>query len=63
MFEEVNGKHDISLMDITGRVLKQWKAAYNNVQIDNLASGVYHLRIISRETGKQTVEKIIVSRQ
>lgn len=63
VFKETNGKHDISLMDMTGRVIKQWKAVYNNIQIENLASGVYHLRIVSRETGIQTVEKVVVSRQ
>ena len=63
VFEEANGTHDISLMDMAGRVVKQWKAVYNNVQIDNLTSGIYHLRIVSRETGKQTVEKIVVSKQ
>jgi len=63
IFEETNGTHDISLIDMTGRVIKQWKTVYNNIQIDNLASGVYHLRIVSRETGLQTVEKVVVSRQ
>jgi hypothetical protein len=63
VFEETNGTHDISLMDMTGRVIKQWKAVYNNIQIDNLTSGIYHLRIVSRETGIQTVEKVVVSRK
>jgi len=63
VFEETNGTHDISLMDMTGRVIKQWRAVYNNIQIENLASGMYHLRIVSRETGIQTVEKVVVSRQ
>lgn len=63
VFEETNGIHDISLIDMTGRVIKQWKAVYNNIQIENLASGMYHLRIVSRETGIQTVEKVVVSRQ
>lgn len=63
VFEETNGTHDISLMDMTGRVIKQWKAVYNNIQIDNLTSGIYHLRIVSRQTGIQTVEKVVVSRK
>jgi hypothetical protein len=52
---------DISLVDMSGRVIKQWKKVLsNNLQIDNLVSGFYTLRIINTETNEQLVEKIVV---
>ena len=57
-----NNIYDVSLNDISGRIIKQWKAVTNNsIQIDNLASGIYSLRVVNRETGEQTVEKIVVN--
>jgi hypothetical protein len=48
---------------MSGRVIKQWKGVTNNnIQIDNLAPGMYSLKIVVSETGEQSVEKIIVSK-
>jgi len=61
VFEDKNGSRDVSLMDMNGRVIKQWKNVMNNtLQIENLISGFYTLRIVNTETGEQVVEKIVV---
>ncbi|HKC34970.1 MAG TPA: T9SS type A sorting domain-containing protein [Chitinophagaceae bacterium] len=64
VFTDVNVIRDVSLMDLNGRVIKQWKGvANNNIQIDNLTAGFYTIRIIDTETGEQTVEKIVVKKR
>lgn len=55
---------DVTLNDMSGRVVKEWKGiTVNNIQIENLASGMYSLRIFVPATGDQTVEKIIVNKR
>ncbi|MDP4265310.1 MAG: T9SS type A sorting domain-containing protein, partial [Bacteroidota bacterium] len=62
VFEQTEGQRDISLIDISGRVIKQWTGiSNNNIQVDNLAPGMYSLRVVIRETGEQAVNKIIVN--
>ena len=64
VFEDENVIRDISLSDMSGRIVNQWKGiSGNNFQINSLLSGMYSLRIIIRETGVQSVEKIIVNRR
>jgi len=64
VFADLNTIRDVSLMDMNGRVMKQWKGiANNNIQIDNLTAGFYTIRIIDTETGEQTVEKIVVKKR
>ena len=63
VLEEAKGLHDALLIDISGRTIKQWKGISNNFTIDNLSPGLYHLRILSRETGKQTIEKILITKK
>ncbi len=64
VFADVNTIRDVSLMDMNGRVMKQWKGvANNNIQIDNLTAGFYTIRIIDTDTGEQTVEKIVVKKR
>jgi len=61
VFPDVNTIRDVSLMDMNGRIVRQWKKiANNNIQIDNLTAGFYTIRIVETETGEQTVEKIVV---
>lgn len=55
---------DVTLLDMSGRTVKQWKGlTVNNIQIDNLAPGMYTLRIYVPATGDQTVEKIVVNKR
>ena len=64
VFADVNTIRDVSLMDMNGRIMKQWKGvANNNIQIDNLMAGFYTIRIIDTDTGEQTVEKIVVKKR
>jgi hypothetical protein len=64
VFEETNGMRDITVNDISGRMIKQWKGiTNNNLEIDNLTPGMYTLRVVIRETGEQSVEKIIVNKR
>ena len=61
VFEDKDAMLDVSLMDVNGRMIKQWKNIRNNtLQIENLYTGFYSLRIVNAETGEQTVEKIVV---
>jgi len=61
VFEDKDASRDVSLMDMNGRIIKQWKNVMGNtLQIENLVTGFYTLRIINSETGAQVVEKIVV---
>jgi hypothetical protein len=64
VFEDVTVVRDISLFDLSGRVIRQWKGiTNNNLQVENLGAGVYSLRIVIRETGEQSIEKIVVNKR
>jgi hypothetical protein len=64
VFEDAVGIRDISLIDMSGRMVKQWNGvSNNNLQIDNLVSGLYSLRVVVRETGAQSVEKIVINKR
>ena len=63
VFEDVNGTRDAALTDMSGRVVKQWSGiTNNNLEIDNMTPGYYSLRVITRETGEQSIQKIIVTK-
>ena len=63
VFENTEGTRDVTLMDLNGRMIKQWKSlSGNTIQIDNLGQGIYSLRIMIRETGEQSIEKIVVNK-
>lgn len=62
VFDDAEGTRDVMLMDLSGRMLKQWKGVTGNLlQIDNLSQGMYSLKVLNRETGAQSVEKIVVN--
>lgn len=64
LFEEGAGSRDISVSDMSGRVVRQIKAiTSNNITIENLNPGMYTIRIVSVETGEQVVEKIVVNKR
>ena len=64
VFEDVNGTRDVILMDMSGRVVRNWNGvSNNNLTIDNLNPGIYSLRITERETGVQTMEKLIINKR
>ena len=64
VFDDASSIRDVSLMDVSGKTLRQWKGVTNNnIQIDNLNSGFYTVRIVNIETGEQVVEKFIVNKR
>ena len=64
VFADVNTIRDVTLLDLNGRVMKQWRGvANNNIQINNLQAGFYTIRIIDTDSGEQTVEKIVVKKR
>jgi len=63
IFEDMRGTRDVSLTDMSGRIVKQWQGVTNNnLEINNLITGYYSLRIVNRETGEQSVEKMVVNK-
>lgn len=64
VFDESNVIRDISVQDMSGRIVKQINGvSVNSIQIDNLVAGMYTLRVIARGTGEQTVQKIVVNKR
>lgn len=61
VFEDFNGIRDVQVIDMGGRIVKQWKSiTNNNLSIENLKTGIYTVRILDIETGKQDIEKFVV---
>ena len=64
VFEGANSLRDVSLMDVSGKTLRQWKGVTNNnIHIANLNAGFYTVRIVNVETGEQVIEKFIVNKR
>ena len=64
VFEDVDVVRDVSVIDMSGRTIRQWKGVTNNnIQVDNLSAGFYTVRIIDTETGEQAVEKFVVNKR
>ena len=61
---EKGGSKNIFLMDMSGRIVRQWnKATTNTLQINNLLPGMYSLKVTNIESGTQSFEKILISRR
>jgi hypothetical protein len=57
-------KRNISVQDMSGRIVKQWNNySNNNIQIENLSPGFYTVRIVDIGTGEQSVEKVVVNKR
>ncbi len=64
VFEDMDATRDVSLIDMSGRIVRQWKGVTtNNIQIENLSPGIFSLRIVVAATGEQSVEKIVVNKR
>ncbi len=64
VFDESKSMRNISLMDMSGRMINEWKEfSSNSIQIDNLNPGMYSLRVIVLQTGEQSVEKIVINKR
>lgn len=64
VFDEANVIRDISVQDMSGRVIKKMSGLTNsNILIENLTPGMYTIRVFERATGAQTVQKIVVNKR
>jgi Secretion system C-terminal sorting domain len=62
VFSENKLVRDIVLVDMQGKLIKQWRGVMdNNIEVDNLKSGVYLLNVTDRRSGEKTSTKIVVS--
>jgi type IX secretion system substrate protein len=62
LFDDALGTRDVLLIDLNGKLIRQWKnITNNNLQIENLRPGIYNLRVILRNTGEHNTEKVIVN--
>ena len=64
VFEDGTVSREVSVMDMSGRMVKQYRGVTNNnITIDNLTPGMYSIRIFVPATGEQVVEKIVVNKR
>jgi hypothetical protein len=64
VFEDRNATRTISVSDMTGREVKQYRnSTASSLQIDGLNDGLYTLRITDINTTTTTVEKILVKKR
>jgi len=62
VFDSQHGTRNVYLTDSYGRLVGKWESVKGNtIEISNLKDGLYTIRIILRETGNQSVEKILVN--
>lgn len=59
-----NNVRDISVLDMSGRIVKQLQGQKsNNVSLELVQDGMYQIQIIDRTTGELTAEKVIVKKR
>lgn len=64
VFEDASSSRDVSVADMSGRVVKQFRGiTNNNISIENLNPGMYTVRITVPETGEQVVQKVVVNKR
>ncbi|ANE51746.1 T9SS type A sorting domain-containing protein [Flavisolibacter tropicus] len=64
VFEDRSATHNISVSDMTGREIKQYRnITAGSLQIDGLNDGIYTLHITDINTAATTVQKIIVKKR
>ncbi|HEX6848454.1 MAG TPA: T9SS type A sorting domain-containing protein [Chitinophagaceae bacterium] len=64
VFEDADAIRDVSVTDMSGRIIKQMKAVTsNNILIENLIAGIYTVRIVNNETSEQEVQKFVVNKR
>ncbi|RYZ23035.1 MAG: T9SS type A sorting domain-containing protein, partial [Chitinophagaceae bacterium] len=60
-FASADGLRDVLVTDMSGRVLHQWRGVNTqNLQLANLAPGVYSVKIIDQRDGSQENERLVV---
>lgn len=61
LFNDDKGTRNVSLIDPSGRMVRQWtNINTNSIQLTDLKTGFYYLKISNPTTGEQSMERIIV---
>lgn len=61
-FEDASASRNVSVMDMSGRSIKEYKGVTNNnITIENLKPGMYTIKVSVPETGEQAVQKVVVN--
>jgi hypothetical protein len=64
LFDDANAKHDIMMLDATGRMIKKWNNyAGQNLFVDNINTGIYFLQITNVETEEKEIQKMMVMKE
>jgi hypothetical protein len=64
VFDDNASLRDVTVSDMSGRLVKQWKGvSNNNLVIENLQSGFYSVRVFDRTTLESTVEKLVIKKR
>ncbi len=62
-FDNKEAIRDITVTDMFGRIVKQLRGnTGNTMRIENLLPGIYMVRVVERETGNQSIERITISK-
>lgn len=61
VFEDGKATWNVSVADMNGRTIKQYKGVSNNLLVDNLLPGMYMIRIVDAQTGTRSNEKVIIN--
>jgi len=62
-FDNKEATRDVTVTDMFGRIVKQLRGNTNNtLRIENLLPGIYIIRVVERETGNQSIERITISK-
>jgi hypothetical protein len=62
VFEE-QGAKNVTVSDISGRIVRQYPSVVNNLVVDKLDPGMYIFQIIDLSTMETSVEKVIIKKR
>jgi hypothetical protein len=64
LFEDKNTSRNITVSDMTGRIIKQYRAIRDNsLTIEGLENGMYNIHITDMSTSATNVEKVIIKKR
>ncbi len=64
MFEDGSSVRDVVVSDVSGRVVKQYKAVSGNtLTVDGLTDGFYTVQVANRNSGTISIEKVIIKKR
>lgn len=64
LFEDATSVRDVVVSDVSGRVVKQFKAVSGStLTVDGLIDGFYTVQVANRTSGTASVEKVIIKKR